>query len=195
VSCGRDVAGAGAALAFAADLTRRDAFPLRQREGYAAPPPHPPPLCRRGGKGDGGSGMVRTRGAAVGLLCDGSGWAGGRCLEWIDWWFADEEAEDLAEFVSFQMQPVHGAAELPVLLPNEGLLAVGLFLHHSPDVAAEVMHELEQPVPEAGGAEAGDDGEVAADVGDGAADAATAHLKIEFLRCGHEEFGIVPAWG
>ena len=40
-------------------------------------------------------------------FCNGSGRAGGqwrgRVGEWIDWWFADEEAESLADFVSFQM--------------------------------------------------------------------------------------------
>ena len=63
------------------------------------------------------------------------------------------------------------------------------------DVAAEVVHELEQRVPEGGGAEAGDDGEIAADLGDGAADGAAANLTLEILQCGHEEFGIVPAGG
>ena len=53
----------------------------------------------------------------------------------------------------------------------------------------------EQPVPEGGGAEAGDDGEIVADVGDGAAERTAAHLTLEFLLCGHEEFGIVPARG
>ena len=45
--------------------------------------------------------------------------------KWIDRWFADEEAEYLSEFVSFQMQLVPGAVELPVLLLNERLLAAG----------------------------------------------------------------------
>src|SRR5277367_6384367 len=57
------------------------------------------------------------------------------------------------------------------------------------------MHDLEYPVPESGGAEAGYDGEVAADIGDGAADRAAAHLTIEILLCGHAEFRIVPAGG
>src|SRR6185437_4211739 len=90
-------------------------------------------------------------------FCDGSGWAGGqwrlRVTEWIDRGFADEEAQDLADLVSFQMQPVQGAAELPVLLLNEGLLAAGLLSHHGGDVAAEVVHDLEQLVPEDAGAE------------------------------------------
>ena len=45
-------------------------------------------------------------GGSVLAVGDGSGWAGGQCrgggAEWIDWWFADEEAEDLADFISFQ---------------------------------------------------------------------------------------------
>ena len=89
------------------------------------------------------------------------------------------------------MQPVQGAAVLSVLLPNVGMLAAGLLSHHGDNIAAEVMHELEQPVPEGAGAEARYDGEIATDLGDGAADRAAAYLTIEFLRCGHEEFGIV----
>ncbi len=69
---------------------------------------------------------------------------------------------------SFQMQPVPGAALLLVLLLDERLFAAGLLSHHGFNAAAEVMHDLEYPVPEFGGAEAGDDGEIAADVGDGA---------------------------
>ena len=95
----------------------------------------------------------------------------------------------------FRLQPVQGAAEFLVLLLNEGLFAVGLLSHQGGDVAAEVMHDLEYAVPEGGGAEAGDDGEIAADLGDGAADRAAAYLTIEILRCGHEEFGIVVAGG
>jgi hypothetical protein len=116
-----------------------------------------------------------------------SGWTGGQWRggvgEWIDRWFAYEEAEDLADLVSFQMQPVQGAAKLAVLLKNERLFAVGLLSHHGDDdaVTAEVVHELEQPVPEGGGAEAWDDGEIAADFADGAADCSTAHLKVEIL--------------
>src|SRR5579864_1067714 len=150
---------------------------------------------RRGANQDGGTGRCPVPWGSVMAFCDGSGRAGGRCLEWIDWWFADEEAEDLAEFIWFQSHPFPGAVRLLVLLLNEGLLAVVLFLHHSRDLAAEVMHEFEQPVPARGGAEAGDDGEIAADLGDGAADRSAAHLEIELLLCGHEEFWIVVAWG
>ena len=93
------------------------------------------------------------------------------------------------------MQPIQGAAEFAVLLLNEGLLAAGLLSHQSGDIAAEVMDELEHVVPEGGDAEGGDDGEIAADLDDGAADRAAADLEIEILRCRHEEFGIVPAGG
>ena len=51
-----------------------------------------------------------------------------------------------------------------------------------------MMHDPEQPV-----SEAGDDGEVATDLGDGAADGPTANLTLEILQCGHDEFGIVRA--
>ena len=57
------------------------------------------------------------------------------------------------------------------------------------------MHDLEDLVPESAGAEAGDDAEIEADIDHGAAERAMAHLALEFLRCGHEEFGIVPAGG
>ena len=57
------------------------------------------------------------------------------------------------------------------------------------------MHHLVQLVPEGAVAEAWDDGEIRADVGDGAADGAVAHLTIQVLRGGHEEFGIVPGGG
>ena len=45
------------------------------------------------------------------------------------------------------------------------------------------------------GAEAGDDGEVGADIEHGAADRAAAHLALLVLHGGHEEFGIIPAGG
>ena len=93
------------------------------------------------------------------------------------------------------MQPIQGAAELPVLLLNECLHAAGLLAHQGFDAAAEVMDDLEQVVPEGGGAEAGDDGEIVADLDEGAANRATSYLEIEILPCGHEEFGIVPAGG
>src|SRR5690348_14012724 len=48
-------------------------------------------------------------------------------------------------------------------------------------------------VPEGAVAEAGDDGEIGADILDGAADRAASYLTLEFLQRGHEEFGIVPA--
>jgi hypothetical protein len=62
---------------------------------------------------DGGGARIRMAGLAAGQsrasatsFCDGSGRAGGQCrgggAEWIDRCFADEEAEYLADFVSFQ---------------------------------------------------------------------------------------------
>ena len=42
---------------------------------------------------DGGVGFVPSPCVSVVAFCDGSGWAGGQCHgEWIDRWFADEEA-------------------------------------------------------------------------------------------------------
>ena len=73
--------------------------------------------------------------------------------------------------------------------------AAGFLLHQLDDAAAEIVHELEQLVPEGAVAEAWDDGEIEADVEDGAADGAAAYLALEVLRGGHEEFGIVPAGG
>ncbi len=61
----------------------------------------------RGGAGanqDGGAGRWPVPGVRLTSFRDGSGWAGGQCRgEWIDRWFADEEAESLADLVSFQM--------------------------------------------------------------------------------------------
>ena len=51
---------------------------------------------------DGGAGGCPAPCVRLTLFCHGSGRAGGQGLEWIDRWFADEEAEDLAEFVWFQ---------------------------------------------------------------------------------------------
>ena len=55
-----------------------------------------------------------------------------------------------------------------VLLFGEGLLATGFLLHQRGDAATEMMHGVEQLVPEFAGAEAGDDGEIETDVEDGA---------------------------
>jgi hypothetical protein len=74
-------------------------------------------------------------------------------------WFADEAAEYRADLVWFQLQPVPGVVWFPVLLLNQRLLAMGLLSHHGDDVAAEVVYDLKQLVPERAGAEAGHDGE------------------------------------
>jgi hypothetical protein len=127
-----------------------------------------------------------------------SGWAGGEGrsgVERVYRRFADEEAEDLAERVPGQVHPVPVAAEDAVLLLDEGLAPSGFFLHQPDEVAAEEMHHLVQLVPEAAVAEGWDDGEIRADVGDGAADGAAAHLAVQLLHGGHEEFGIVPGGG
>ena len=44
-------------------------------------------------------------------------------------------------------------------------------------------------------AEGGDDGEIEADVEDGAAKRAATHLTLEVFQRGHEELGIIPAGG
>ena len=75
-------------------------------------------------------------------------------------------------------------SELLVLLLNEGLLAAGLLSHQGGDAAAEVVHDLEQLVPEGAGAEAGDDGEIEADIDDGAAE----------RRDGAPDARVPPVW-
>jgi hypothetical protein len=51
------------------------------------------------------------------------------------------------------------------------------------------LHDVEQLVPEGAGAEAGHDGQVEADVDDGAAERTTTDLGLEFLQCGGVEIG------
>ena len=75
-----------------------------------------------------------------------------------------KKPEDLAELISFQSQPVGAAAERPGPCswngtPSRDGFSLSL---HGPDIAAEVVHDLEQAVREGGGAEAGDDGEIEA---------------------------------
>ena len=59
-----------------------------------------------GANRDGGAGRCPAPGVSVASFLEGSGRAGGRCrvggAEWIDRWFADEEAQDLADLISFQ---------------------------------------------------------------------------------------------
>src|ERR1700733_12674978 len=89
-----------------------------------------------GANQDGGAGHRCPAPCVSTSFGGGSGRAGGQVGgEWIDRWLADEEAEYLAALVSFQMQPVQGAAELLVLLRDEGLLAAGLLSHHGFDAA------------------------------------------------------------
>ena len=146
----------------------------------------------RGANRDGGAGCWPVPCFRLTPCCYGSGWAGGRCLaEWIDRWFADEEAEDLAA----QIPPVPIALRAACGLPSERLAAAGLLFHQGGDAAAEVIHDLVQMVPEGGGAEARHDAEIEADIDHGAAEGATAHLALEFLLCGHEEFGIASVGG
>ena len=78
-----------------------------------------------------------------------------------------------------------------VLLLNKRLLAAGLLSHHGDDdaVVAEVVHGLEYPVPEGGRAEAGHDGEIEADLADGAAERTAAHLTLELLQGGMKGSG------
>src|SRR5579863_201961 len=120
---------------------------------------------------------------------------GGGGVERVDWGLADEEAEDLAERAPRHVDPVPGGVGIAVLLLVECLSAAGFFLHQHADVAAETGDELEQLVPEGAVAKAGDDGEIEADVDDGAADGAAARLALEVLQGWHEEFGIVRAGG
>jgi hypothetical protein len=69
-----------------------------------------------------------------------------------------------------------------------------LLLHDGDDTAtAEVVHNLEQFVREGADAEAWHHGQIQADIGDGAAEGATAYLTLEILQCWHEEFRIVGA--
>src|SRR5215813_11704322 len=132
------------------------------------------------------------------VSCDTSGWGGGDGGGWVkpvDRGLADEEAEDLAASIPAWIDPVPGSSGIPVLLVGKCLTAAAFLRHVPADVAAEIGDELEQFVPELGVAEAGDDGEVEADLEHGAADGAAARFAFQVLQSWHEEFGIVPAGG
>ena len=132
-------------------------------------------------------------------VCAGrSGWGGGYGgggVEWVDRGLADEEAEDIAERVAGYVQPVPAGFGIAVLFFFECLAAAGFFAHQLVDgvAAAEPVHDVEECVPEDGVTEGGDDGEIEADIENDAADGAAAHLTHQFVKGGHEEFGIVPA--
>src|SRR5580700_5521917 len=146
------------------------------------------------------TGRVASVGAGYGSGGDrcGSGRGGGDRggeVERIDRRLADEEAEYLVDGISCQTQPVPVAVGRAVLLPRECLAAAGFLPHQRGNAAAEILHDVEQFVPEFALAQAGDDGEIEADIEDGEADGATAHPTLQVLQCGHEAFGIVPAGG
>ena len=91
--------------------------------------------------------------------------------------------------ISCQSQLLPG---LPVLLLTERLLPAQFLLHQGADTAAMQADAVEQLVPEWTGAEAGHHRQVEADIDQGAAKRAAAHLRLEFLQGRHEQFGIVP---
>src|SRR5579872_204092 len=126
----------------------------------------------------------------------GCGDGGGR-VERVDRWLADEEAEHVAQVISFQAQPIPIGAAYAVLLVGECLATSGLRAHQSVDAvaAAEPVHDVEQLVPEGAVAESRYDSKIEADIADGAANRAAAHLTLEVLESGHEELGIIPASG
>ena len=134
-------------------------------------------------------------------VCAGrSGWGGGYGgggVEWVDRGLADEEAEDIAERVAGYVQPVPAGFGIAVLFFFECLAAAGFFAHQLVDgvAAAEPVHDVEQGAPEAGVAEAKDDGEIEGDGEEDAAHGLAADLTLEFLQGGHVQFGIVPEGG
>src|SRR3984957_8271384 len=110
-----------------------------------------------------------------------SGWAGGRRrAEWIERWFAEDEAVDLSDHVAAQIPPVPIALRAAFGLPSERIAAAGLLPHQGGDAAAEVVHDLVQMIPEGGGAEARHDAEIEADIDEGAAKGTAAHLALDF---------------
>ena len=76
-----------------------------------------------------------------------------------------------------------------VLLVAEGLLAATSLLHEASDAAAVAAGQVEQLVPKCAGAKAGDDGEIEADIDDGATQGTAAHLGFELLQGGGGEIG------
>ncbi len=71
----------------------------------------------------------------------------------------------------------------------QGLLATEPLAHQVGDAAAVALHDVEQLVPEGAGAEAGHDGQVEADIDDGAAGRTAADLGLELLQRGGVEIG------
>ncbi len=69
-----------------------------------------------------------------------------------------------------------------VLLAGKSLLAATSFPYEAGDAAAVAAGQVEQLVPECAGAKAGDDGEIEADIDDGATQGAAAHLGFELLQ-------------
>jgi hypothetical protein len=127
---------------------------------------------------------------------DGSGRGGGdggSGIERIDRRLADEEAEDLAQRIVADGQPVPGGFGIAVLFFLEGCAAAGFFPHQTVDgvATAEPVHDVEQGVAKAGVAEARDDGEIEQDGEVDAADGEAADLALEFLQGWHMQFGIV----
>ena len=94
----------------------------------------------------------------------------------------------LADHVPSQMRPV-SPGRRAVLLAVQGLLAAEPLAHQVGDAAAVALHDVEQLVPEGAGAEAGHDGQVEADIDDGAAERTAADLGLELLQCGGVEIG------
>ena len=139
-----------------------------------------------------------------GLVRAASAWDEGWRTETVRRRFADEAAERAAHGRWTQVPPV----DVPgvwafVAFAQEGLLAPRAHLIQAAEAAAIAPHCLFHLVPEVPGAEAGRDAEVHADIGDGAADWAAAHLGREFFRRGQagrgrivgaQKRGVGTAW-
>src|SRR5580658_7333012 len=99
--------------------------------------------------------------------------------------FADQAAKRAAHGRWAQVPPVDvPGVRAFVAFAQEGLLTPRAHLVQAAEAAAVAPQGLFHLVPEFAHAEAGGDAEVQADIGDGSAHRAPAHLRREFLRPG-----------
>jgi hypothetical protein len=94
-----------------------------------------------------------------------------------------------------QIRPVTTQGWASVLFFVERLFATVLFAHQAGDAGAVPLRGVEQVVPEGACAQAAHDGQIEADIDEGAAQRPAAHLALEFLQCARVYVGGVCSGG
>ena len=122
------------------------------------------------------------QGGPVATACSRPG--GADCGNGLTGVLADEEAQDGADAVAGLLRPVERAGPVPVPLGLEFDLAAADFLVVFGKIAAIPGDRLVERDAETALAQAGRDAEVAADIGDRAADRAAADFCFELLQGG-----------